>query len=833
MSDEILEGILKLVSVKKGLQLRLDYTTCNGKPQQPVVEIFFKDQDVVRFDGKKAAIGIVDGQIQRLRVEGEEIWRERSSASTLKSSRTYPLGRTSPSPSLPRAPNYDESSRFYNPYNFVPALPRKSIPDGNGLEDAEPKGHDRYHPDHWSGCIRVRMTTITPLLLPDAARMVETENNPQGNGLAINIPKKGHKTYPVRVDDHGMPLVTSTGVKGMLRAAYEAITNSRLGVFAGHEERLALRMSPQDGSKVVPARIVRSSSGGLCVMLLPGDSPMNHNGSPNGHPPLAYAAWLARYNKNEPLPGQPVRQDKGESVKALCYPAPGNGLPAHRDAVAVMLAPTITTHSSGRFRFLSVQKIRKIVPGGALAVGERKGWVCVTGANIKNKHEERVFLEPATPITPVPLPPQVERGWSTLIKNYQQTHQKELADRAATPSQRPSSYLGNEPGRTAWSRHVYTDQDLALDDGALCYASVRKAGAAWEILALYPVMISRDLYNLSPSDMLDDSLHPATEMSQLSPADRVFGWVRQKGAGAFKGQIRVGPIICDAEDPKAAIQNFEDHGFPLAILGQPRPEQVRFYGSSDKQGRPFTDGSKKNGYATETQGLRGRKVYLHQPLLNTAYWKNAANRGNPSPSTHCRRAGDIRDNQNRSLTGWVKENVSFHFDLHVSNLSQVELGALLWLLNLPDKHYHRLGSGKPLGFGSVRLEVDTIDLANGQWWKAYYTSLEPMRDDIDSVDGAAKHLTDAHAEELGNMIQAFRTAVKAAFGNSFDNVCFIKAFCHAARGFTDFRTHYPHTDGQERNQDEGFQWFVANEKGEKHCLPSLIENHVSALPRNP
>ena len=55
----------------------------------------------------------------------------------------------------------------------------------------------------------------------------------------------------------------------------------------------------------------------------------------------------------------------------------------------------------------------------------------------------------------------------------------------------------------------------------------------------------------------------------------------------------------------------------------------------------------------------------------------------------------------------------FGFDLHVTNLSRVELGALLWLLALPSDHFHRLGGGKPLGFGSVRLEMTEAVLHDG------------------------------------------------------------------------------------------------------------------------
>ncbi len=44
--------------------------------------------------------------------------------------------------------------------------------------------------------------------------------------------KKGHKTYSTR-NQNGKPLDVVLGVSAAVRSAYEAITNSRFGVFLG------------------------------------------------------------------------------------------------------------------------------------------------------------------------------------------------------------------------------------------------------------------------------------------------------------------------------------------------------------------------------------------------------------------------------------------------------------------------------------------------------------------------------------------------------------------------------------------------------------------------
>lgn len=149
-------------------------------------------------------------QIRKLREKGQPWDREEEVEKVSLPQRTQPQEQ----------PRRVQGDRFHNPYNFVPALPRKT--DDPELGDHKPVGHGRYLPDHWSGRIAVKLTTVTPLLIPDAAEMTEDND---------------HKTYPVRLGADGKPYLPPTSIKGMLRSAYEAVTNSRLSVFEKHDLR--------------------------------------------------------------------------------------------------------------------------------------------------------------------------------------------------------------------------------------------------------------------------------------------------------------------------------------------------------------------------------------------------------------------------------------------------------------------------------------------------------------------------------------------------------------------------------------------------------------------
>lgn len=684
---------------------------------------------------------------------------------------------------------------FHNPYNFVPAPPRKT--DHPELGDHTPFGHHRYHAGRVSGIIRVRLTLKTPLLLPDAGRVVDCERD--------------HKSFPVRLDADGKPYLPPTSIKGMLRSAYETVTNSRLGVFARHEDRLADRMPARDGLALVPARIVLVK-GMSTIELLPGRSGVAESGRPAEGEPM-YAAWLPRYDRQT---GQVARF-------AVRYS--DNSLPQHRDEVEAWLELWERTGQHSFDYWLVRKCVRAGHPLGTLPQSGQprgahrpvpgvdlisvRGFVCVTNRNIDRKHDERVFFTTRPAPVHRPLTDELARQWRELIVNYQSIHEAEIAAGMTSP---PA--LNN----SVWSRQVVGGADERhLTEDTLCYAAFREG----TVTALYPVMISRRLFGAAPLPLLPPELRPPVAMSQLSPADRVFGWVSQCGQGAYRGNVRIGPVTCAASD---AIERFGEPGLPLAILGQPKEQQARFYVARSPNGEAQPDGLSKDdvGYL-EGKGLRGRKVYPHHRALPAGHWHDPmADRTQQADSGHFQEYrrpcldGQDRDNQNRSVHGWVKPGTEFAFDLHVTNLSRVELGALLWLLALPPDHFHRLGGGKPLGFGSVRMEIveDETRLYDGAGWQEFYGTL-----DSSTPPAVARQA----------VITEFEEAVAFAYGNdaAFERVPFIAAFLRLARGFDDaLPTHYPRASVQPHPEGQAYEWFVANDRtgaqhGPRVCLPDL------------
>ncbi len=779
--------------------------------------------------------------------------------------------------------------KFHNPYNFVPTMDPAPAGqyaiDANGqpqnmLGQGRPAGHDRYVPGLWSGRIGIEIVAMTPLLIPEAKPVRE---------VTQDGPAKGHKVYRTRRGPDGQtPLLPVTSLKGPLRVAYEAVTNSRLAVFKGHEELLARRMSPKEALQLVPGRIVTSRTGSdLEVELLLGTTT---SGYPRWdahrqewtlpHGTAAYAAWLPCWRaapvQNFGLPsglahGAPVsiRLQKVERGPITLWQV-------------VRLAPGHNA-SGGFVDVVSVASGQYQPQAGAAdfhpaSTGETNGYLCLNERNFGRKHDERVFF--GTGSTRLPLSQTVKDQWRRLILNYKATY---------------SSHGWNFP--TTPSRHLTQANSEKLVAGTLCYVKLQRddskpgrplvmdlSGRIPIVGALYPVCVSRELELATPEELLGTGLRPAQSLDRLSPADRVFGWVRDEQQGrtangvatpsrpaAYKGQLRIAPIEyveCRSKGqdgkPLLPIATFGDAELPLAILATPKPEQTRFYlGKRDPQGRvqplPNGIGRREAAYARD-KVLRGRKVYPHQAAMAGLkdYWQPSAalndarsavpeKLGSPQDPRYReyvrrpqRNNTPQQDSQNRSISDWVRPSAVFQTHIDVTNLNKAELGALLWLLDLSHfsedgedepRHFHRIGGGKSLGFGSVLIRLVALDVSDGRAKAIRYGSLLRARENEIAPEHIAAGANSKDARSASKkFVQAFRTAVSTTYngGQGFDEAPFIEAFLAAARGHTEnLPTHYPRTKHFPDGKGENYKWFVANEKegghprGRKLSLGSL------------
>jgi hypothetical protein len=360
------------------------------------------------------------------------------------------------------------------------------------------------------------------------------------------------------------------------------------------------------------------------------------------------------------------------------------------------------------------------------------------------------------------------------------------------------------------------------------------------------------LHPKAPADLVleSDGLLPACCYDQLSPADRVFGWANQRGTGAWAGQIKISRVRC-LQGQDVAVEYFREAvhseaapGLPLSILGEPKPQQTRFY-LGDANGNAFRDHLELSQVSYGPgKRLRGRKFYPHHANLTSNYWNDPMRwRGKTQeggayqeyrrpPKNDQARGPEQQDSQNRTIQGWVKPQTEFDFDIDVENLSPVELGALLWLASMEEGHYLRLGLAKPYGFGSVRLAITGTQLRKGRRPSCATETTDPdwasWYEDLGAPEPEAETATSRHHALIERFLQAVVRVYPAA---QFEEVSFIRAFLTSARGVAKLPVHYPRSTPEPRAKGENFRWFVANERIEerqyvrRYALPDLSSSN--------
>lgn len=118
------------------------------------------------------------------------------------------------------------------------------------------------------------------------------------------------------------------------------------------------------------------------------------------------------------------------------------------------------------------------------------------------------------------------------------------------------------------------------------------------------------------------------------------------------------------------------------ILLGPKPTSFQLYLEQDSTNK------KRLRHYNSDAWIRGNKFYWHK---SGEKWEREGLDPNAPPK-------DI-DNALRP----VKPKTDFKFRIRYENMSKIELGALLFALKLPEECAHKIGMGKPIGLGSIKI----------------------------------------------------------------------------------------------------------------------------------
>lgn len=195
-------------------------------------------------------------------------------------------------------------------------------------------------------------------------------------------------------------------------------------------------------------------------------------------------------------------------------------------------------------------------------------------------------------------------------------------------------------------------------------------------LYLSPAQISRSVYYHRANDLLGSHSH-CEDTTKLCEACALFGMI---GKDCEPSSIASRLRFTDAKLENDAKLTYKT----LKELSSPRLSSIEFYSTAPNMKFQWN-------YDTKGVKLNGRKFYFHHNCDCTTTEKTGRN----------------------LTTELLEKGAEFSFDIFFDKLNESELNRLVWTLaigeNSPNSHrMHKLGHGKPLGLGSVKITVDSV-----------------------------------------------------------------------------------------------------------------------------
>jgi CRISPR-associated protein (TIGR03986 family) len=754
--------------------------------------------------------------------------------------------------------------RFHNPYAFIPL----ASPNSTGwaswadvrLDPRHPHRHDHYQ--GLSGRLKVRLETVTPLFV--GASQTEGQHN-QPN--AAEHYRRSHQGSL-------QAAIPATSLRGMLSNLHESLTNSNLRVL--NNGLLSVR-KPMNEALSALGRITRRGEQWmlepLCPPTLLFDKENHCYGLPSeyfklfgdtkatlrvllnaSHPAIdcnayhyvnAHSVDWALYDEN----GTDVKVIEGQAEK-LRHPSikdrhdPRFGQPDQKFLIGRKTEGNELILDQAAFDLLSKEKQAAYVRGFIRTIRLR-------GRDIPNTVRHATFV-PYGELRDTmsdeerrlqPIPTDVIHTLHTLADQARDRAGKAGVRNADDTTLLPYTPLGR-PGNT--DRMARADRATRLQEGDLVYFDVDNSGAISELSfsAIWRKQVDW-VSHFVEEDLLPlgISLHPR---GALSPTEWLFGAVSQRAARAnpdsreeaeikaWAGKVR----ISDAFPTNPAVRRLP--AVTLKELSSPKPPSPALYFQPKRSGG--------NGYVSKTalaespenHQPNGRKHYLHAmratttpsptfpgqqttlppvQTLDTNGYPNA-NGTPPWASRHDGRADP--GNKRRIRIEPVAEGEAFVFTIDFDNLSLQELQDLCASIQPTATYVHRLGMGKPLGLGSVKLSIDTIDL------------IDRCRRYLEDTPIAARYQLTKTAGDAATpgdpLVDLTQRLARSAFNRAAPAVRQALTLLGDPRN-THLPVHYPQMAGAPM-ESEHFKWFMHNDRRHNPSYQSLkpFTQHGTGLP---
>lgn len=614
----------------------------------------------------------------------------------------------------------DPKRRAIAPYNFV-ELPEKVVE----AELPLPEG-DRYHLNRHTGRIECILTTESPLYtrcgwspedfvkyLEPTTHKTKEEREQWEKGEKAQWEKERKEilapffSYPYSK----LPVISGSSIRGMLRTLVEIVSFSKIERVT--DNKLFYRsIADQKNYTSNFIEVSRLPHPHHPSNMIPCYAPKVHAGflRKRGNSYVIDECIYGRIDRkptnriipnlpnNSNLPTKPLYQGSAPSkTPSWTY---------QHQTIYVDIEPSEKDHffirqtnrNGGQRHPNLYLRFRKVYSASFTpAPGLQKGTLVITG-DIQHKHLEFVFLDEKLNEYPVD---------EKIIRRFQDDDQITKWQEKAYPKDKPSRGSREQDGYLRDGEPVFF---LLNNDN-----TVRFFGRAQMFRLPYPY---------SPLDFVPEKLR---DQSQTDIAEAIFGYVdgKKPRKEAYASRVFItDAILVDKNQIENAKKTQEKEATEI-LLSSPKPTTFQHYLVQPKETEAHP--KKLKHYASQPptdieEGetvIRGHKLYWHKPYQNIEVTENA-------------------DSQT-SLVKPIDPGIKFKFDIRFENLSDVELGALLWVLSLSsdkskqlvtgkknEKYCFSLGMGKPLGMGAVKIDYNLhlsdrtsrySNLFDGDQWK--------------------------------------------------------------------------------------------------------------------
>jgi len=723
-------------------------------------------------------------------------------------------------------------SEFYNPYHFVPLDARNKAQQFHEKKRADLtpgnlKGrfrHDLYSDGAHSGRLVVKVHTVTQVAVGGA------QQREKGNYTVVR---------PYEVD--GRPAIPASTLRGLIGSVMEASSNGPMRIVEDHVYSYRKPMMPslsaigmivfeKTGMRLMPLALpmLESNDGGATFPVPPRfqrifpvpqfkvyfgdydwirDAVFPYKTHVSGELPVPYEVKQLSYRGNAINWDQSLHVKGGRYVvaqdRALAGTAPARlgynrilGCSGVRDSsipegkthelwipAAPPGTPSIPIMRSAVERFEQLADERTLESLGRGAVGEavqpyhprgttRNGMCdeCPTHFDqatwseaFRLKHGDLVYFDVE------------DKSGKSIVK--------EIAFSAIWRDRVEHSVPTPTGGRRveAAGTHAFLRK---IDKELLPFSPGRETvSAAEQILGF--------VEEISNSD--DDSVPPAEKPAALAYASRI------RFADA-----------CLAPDVERDQVLEREESF-LRILSSPKLPAPSLYFKTVTPGTDAAPHIPKAKLNPVNHTLQGRKWYLHQRQAEgQRRWETA-------------RANREKNKDQKNRVQLIRSNVDFYFHIDFDNLNDTELSLLLYSLSPTPEFHHKLGMGKPLGLGSVKLEVMGLFPVNRM---RRYTLAGLRADRYAPASGLQNGMPARYKEETEaprsetNQIETSRNMMLNSDlvpPNVRQILSLLGDYANAPAAAD---VSYPLTESQHSPESEHFKWFVSNERPPRNGDPS-------------